>query len=136
MQLAKPFLEPKTANKVKFFYPEDPDSRKAMEDLFDMELVESAFGGKGDADFDINKYAERMKEDDKKISASLTNVSISDPVITGSYLETSEDQVVDESSSGNVDIDDADEAGEKVSVHTGDNHELSPNKLPSITIST
>lgn len=137
MQLAKPFLEPKTANKVKFFYPEDPNSRKAMEDLFDMELVESAFGGKGgDADFDINKYAERMKEDDKKISAWLTSVSILNPVITESNLETSEDKVVDESSSGNVGVDDIDEAGEKLSVHTVEKHELSPNKLPGITISS
>lgn len=101
-----------------------------------MELVETAFGGKGDAEFDINKYAERMKEDDKKISASLANVSNSDPVIPESYLETSEDKVVDESSSGNADMDDIDEAGEKLSIDTVDKHELSPNKSPGITIST
>ncbi|XP_074380765.1 uncharacterized protein LOC141721659 isoform X2 [Apium graveolens] len=135
-KLAKPFLEPKTVNKVKFFYPEDPISRKAMEDLFDMELVESAFGGKGDADFDINKYAERMKEDDKKISASLLNVVNSDPVIMESNLETSEDKVVEESSSGNADMDDNDETGEELSVHTVDEHELPPTKLPGITVST
>lgn len=66
-QVAKPFLEPKTANKVKFVYSDDPNTNKIMSDLFDIELVESAFGGKDVADFDITKYAERMREDDKKI---------------------------------------------------------------------
>ncbi|KAI3460010.1 hypothetical protein Pfo_016673 [Paulownia fortunei] len=65
--VAKPFLEPKTANKVKFVYSDDPNTNKIISDLFNMELVESAFGGKDDADFDITKYAERMREDDKKI---------------------------------------------------------------------
>ncbi|KAL3619725.1 hypothetical protein CASFOL_034637 [Castilleja foliolosa] len=65
--IAKPFLEPKTANKVKFAYSGDPNSNKIVDDLFDMKLVESAFGGKDEADFDIAKYAERMREDDKKI---------------------------------------------------------------------
>ncbi|GFQ06694.1 random slug protein 5 [Phtheirospermum japonicum] len=65
--VAKPFLEPKTANKVKFAYSGDPNSKKIMDDLFDMALVESAFGGKDEDDFDITKYAERMREDDKKI---------------------------------------------------------------------
>ncbi|KAL3830455.1 hypothetical protein ACJIZ3_019257 [Penstemon smallii] len=65
--VAKPFLEPKTANKVKFVYSDDPNTNKIMDELFNMELVESAFGGKDSEDFDINKYAERMREDDKKI---------------------------------------------------------------------
>ncbi|KAK6116122.1 hypothetical protein DH2020_008391 [Rehmannia glutinosa] len=65
--VAKPFLEPKTANKVKFAYSDNPNTTKIMDELFDMELVESAFGGKDDEDFDITKYAERMREDDKKI---------------------------------------------------------------------
>lgn len=44
-----------------------------MEDLFDMEKLESAFGGNDDSGFNINKYAERMKEDDKKIPAFWTS---------------------------------------------------------------
>ncbi|KAG5612572.1 hypothetical protein H5410_023853 [Solanum commersonii] len=67
--LAKPFLDPKTASKVQFMYSDDPNSKKMMEELFDMSLVESAFGGDDKADFDVNKYAERMREDDKKLSA-------------------------------------------------------------------
>lgn len=66
LQLAKPFLEPKTQEKVKFVYSDNPSSKQIVEDLFDMNLVESAFGGKDDSGFNINKYAERMREDDKK----------------------------------------------------------------------
>lgn len=65
--MVKPFLEPKTANKVKFVYPNDVESMKLMEDLFDMEQLESAFGGKSEMGFEINNYAERMREDDKRM---------------------------------------------------------------------
>jgi len=44
-KVVKPFLEPKTANKVKFVYSDDLNSKKIMEDLFDMEHLEFAFGG-------------------------------------------------------------------------------------------
>lgn len=69
VQLAKPFLDPKTASKVHFMYSDDPNSKKMMEEMFDMSLVESAFGGDDKADFDVNKYAERMREDDEKLSS-------------------------------------------------------------------
>ncbi|KAL2468003.1 Sec14p-like phosphatidylinositol transfer family protein [Forsythia ovata] len=73
--VAKPFLEPKTVAKVKFVYSDNPNTKSIMDDLFDMEVVESAFGGKDDADFEINKYAERMREDDKKIPSFWTTDS-------------------------------------------------------------
>lgn len=38
-----------------------------MEELFDMEQLESCFGGKRTESFDIQKYAQRMKEDDEKM---------------------------------------------------------------------
>ena len=68
-QIVKPFLEPKTRNKVKFVYSDDASTKKIIEDLFDMEHLDSAFGGKSNAGFDITKYAERMKEDDKRMPA-------------------------------------------------------------------
>lgn len=68
-KVVKPFLEPKTANKVKFAYSDDPNSKKILEDLFNLDEVERAFGGKSSEEFDINKYAERMKEDDSKVTA-------------------------------------------------------------------
>lgn len=65
--VVKPFLEPKTYKKVKFVYSDDNNTKKIMEDLFNMDQLESAFGGKDNSGFDINKYAERMREDDKKM---------------------------------------------------------------------
>ncbi|KAB1205472.1 Random slug protein 5 [Morella rubra] len=35
--------------------------------------LESAFGGNSDCGFEINKYAERMREDDKRMSSSCTS---------------------------------------------------------------
>ncbi|KAL3504710.1 hypothetical protein ACH5RR_034551 [Cinchona calisaya] len=66
-KVVKPFLEPKTANKVKFVYSDDSSTKKILEELFDIDQLEPAFGGKHGEDFDIGKYAERMKEDDKKV---------------------------------------------------------------------
>ncbi|KDP20223.1 hypothetical protein JCGZ_09855 [Jatropha curcas] len=65
--VAKAFLEPKTYKKVKFVYSDELNTMKIMEDLFDMDQLESSFGGKDCSGFDIIKYAERMKEDDKKM---------------------------------------------------------------------
>lgn len=68
-KLAKPFLEPKTAKKVNFVYTDDPNSKKMMEDMFDLSELEPSFGGKGNTGFDIKEYSERMREDDKKVAA-------------------------------------------------------------------
>ncbi|KAK2984674.1 hypothetical protein RJ640_006657, partial [Escallonia rubra] len=68
-KVVKPFLEPKTANKVKFVYSDDPNSKKIIEELFDMNQIESAFGGNDNTGFDINKFAERMREDDKRMAS-------------------------------------------------------------------
>ena len=70
--MVKPILETKTYNKVKFGYSDDQNTKKIMEDLFDLEQLESAFGGNDNTPFDINKYADRMKEDDKKIPSFWT----------------------------------------------------------------
>ncbi|XP_065880686.1 uncharacterized protein [Euphorbia lathyris] len=73
--MAKAFLEPKTYNKVKFVYSDDLNSMKIMEDLFDMEQLESSFGGKDTQGFDINIYADRMREDDKRMPSVWTRGS-------------------------------------------------------------
>ncbi|CAN8246849.1 unnamed protein product [Cochlearia groenlandica] len=84
-KVARPFLEPKTRNKVKFVYSDDPNTKQIMDEIFDdMEKMEAAFGGGDDSGFDINKHSERMKDDDKKrlaalesiASASLTSLSL------------------------------------------------------------
>ncbi|KAJ4967499.1 hypothetical protein NE237_019348 [Protea cynaroides] len=70
--VVKPFLEPKTARKVKFVYSDDLNTKKIVEDLFDMDKLEVAFGGNSQMGFNIVDYAERMKEDDKKMPAFWT----------------------------------------------------------------
>ncbi|GJV22602.1 phosphatidylinositol transfer protein 3-like protein [Tanacetum coccineum] len=65
-KVVKPFLEPKTANKVKFVYSDDANTKSIMESLFYIDKLESAFGGKNGAKFDFKIYADRMKDDDAK----------------------------------------------------------------------
>lgn len=38
-----------------------------MAEVFDMDELDSAFGGNNPATFEYNSYAERMQEDDKKM---------------------------------------------------------------------
>ncbi|CAK7341667.1 unnamed protein product [Dovyalis caffra] len=65
-KLVKPFIEPKTYKKVRFVYPNDPQSQKMMEELFDMDKLNCAFGGRNSAGFNYETYAQWMREDDKK----------------------------------------------------------------------
>ncbi|KAG5593575.1 hypothetical protein H5410_044089 [Solanum commersonii] len=66
--LVKPFLEKRTYKKVKFVYPNDVDTQKVMEDLFDMDKLESCFGGKCTQCFDYVTYSNRMREGDKMMT--------------------------------------------------------------------
>lgn len=92
MQVVKPFLEPKTYNKVKFVYSDDLNSKKIMEDLFDMNQLESAFGGNDDTGFNINRYAERMREDDKRTASFWTRwnppLAATQPAPTSASLDS------------------------------------------------
>lgn len=78
-KIVKPFLEPKTANKVKFVYSDDPNTKTIMDNLFCTDELESAFGGKNEENFDIKKYAEKMKEDDAKKIALYGSSSCTEP---------------------------------------------------------
>ncbi|KAL3637058.1 hypothetical protein CASFOL_019357 [Castilleja foliolosa] len=64
--LVKPFLENKTYKKVRFVYSDLPLSKKVMESLFDMDKLESAFGGKSKDNFDYESYAKRMRDEELK----------------------------------------------------------------------
>lgn len=75
--LVKPFLEPKTYKKVKFVFRNDQQSRKIMEELFDMDKLESVFGGRNSIGFVYEDYAKRMMEEDKKMSDSTDNECLS-----------------------------------------------------------
>ncbi|MFQ6662829.1 hypothetical protein Gotur_030551 [Gossypium turneri] len=118
-KVVKPFLEPKTQNKVKFVYSDDPNSKKIMEELFDMEKLESAFGGNDDSGFNISKYAERMREDDKRMPAFWTrgNPQSAEPPVDLNSLDLNSDS--DASDNGKVDSSPS---------HVSDSETLSPSE--------
>ncbi|KAG2303584.1 hypothetical protein Bca4012_062323 [Brassica carinata] len=89
-KMVKPFLDPKTRNKVRFVYSDDNVSKKILEDIFNMEQLEVAFGGENtDSSFNFEKYAERMREDDLKFFGNTTVSS------TSAHLTYSDSEVAD-----------------------------------------
>lgn len=62
--MVKPFLEPKTYKKVKFVYMDQPNTMNVMEALFEMDKLESAFGGKNTESFEFEAYAKRMRDEE------------------------------------------------------------------------
>lgn len=132
--MVKPFLEPKTYNKVRFVYSDDVNTKKIMEDLFDMDKLEAAFGGNDTCGFDINKYAERMKEDDTKMPTMWTrgnpSLAASEPAVTGAALsldslklepdsDASDNEKTDGSSSQGIEPEVASDHDEPVAASTG-----------------
>ena len=72
-----------------------------MEELFDIDKLESAFGGKNSVGFDYEAYAVRMKEDDKM--SHLGTSGCSSPYQSSIMSETqlSESLASDQGSDGN-----------------------------------
>ncbi|XP_062181198.1 uncharacterized protein LOC133885494 [Phragmites australis] len=64
-KMVKHFIEPTLKEKVKFVYSNNSESQRIMADMFDLDKLESAFGGRNTADLDIIKYAERMRRQDQ-----------------------------------------------------------------------
>ncbi|KAE9607758.1 hypothetical protein Lal_00013382 [Lupinus albus] len=60
------FLDPKTAQKVKFVYPNNNDSVELMKSLFDIDNLPSEFGGKANLNYDHEEFSRLMNEDDVK----------------------------------------------------------------------
>lgn len=58
-----------------------------MEEFFDLDKLESAFGGRNTDGFNYQAYAQRMREDDKKIS-DLINPSLSFPSLSSVLTES------------------------------------------------
>ncbi len=52
------------SEKVKFLYTNNPESHKIVSEMFDMDLLETAFGGRNSITIDIDNYAERMRRSD------------------------------------------------------------------------
>nr|KJB17783.1 hypothetical protein B456_003G015300 [Gossypium raimondii] len=62
----KYFLDPKTAQKVKFVYPKNKDSMELMKSYFDVEDLPVEFGGNGTLKYDHEEFSRLMAEDDVK----------------------------------------------------------------------
>lgn len=90
-----------------------------MEELFDMDKLESAFGGNDTSSFDIGKYAERMREDDKKMPALWSQGVNSPPSALEPVPAASLDSVTLESDSDSSDNDKA----EKVAIQRMESEE-------------
>ncbi|KAB8080885.1 uncharacterized protein [Oryza sativa Japonica Group] len=78
-KIVKPFLDHETYKKVKFVYSSDKESQKIMADVFDLDKLDSAFGGRNPATFEYNSYAERMRADDIKMGSSFKSNGITLP---------------------------------------------------------
>ncbi|KAL6624467.1 hypothetical protein ACP70R_031788 [Stipagrostis hirtigluma subsp. patula] len=63
-KMMKRFLEPTLNEKVKFVYSNNSESQRIMADMFDLDKLESAFGGRSTDELDIIEYAERMRRRD------------------------------------------------------------------------
>ncbi|XP_042513194.1 phosphatidylinositol transfer protein 3-like isoform X2 [Macadamia integrifolia] len=85
--MVKPFLEPKTYKKAKFVYSHCPESQKIFEDLFDMDKLESAFGGRNTVGFDYKEYSEQMREDDRKMT-DFINSGYSPPSVLSDFPQS------------------------------------------------
>lgn len=62
----KYFLDPKTAQKVSFVYPNSKSSDNFMKTLFDLENLPCEFGGKATLKYDHEEFSRMMAEDDVK----------------------------------------------------------------------
>jgi len=110
--VVKPFLEPKTYRKVKFVYSKDPESRRIMEEAFDMDKLECAFGGLNPIEFNVVDYGQRMKEDDNKMAlhwnSSVSTLSSNNSAETKSFLDTNNFDVGSDSSDKDVNLESLD----------------------------
>ena len=66
LQIVKYFLDPKTFQKVKFVYPKSGESTSLLEEVFDMDKLQSSFGGKNNYQYDHAEFSKLMQQDDVK----------------------------------------------------------------------
>ncbi|XP_010432154.1 PREDICTED: random slug protein 5 [Camelina sativa] len=62
----KYFLDPRTAQKVKFVYPKDKASDELMTSHFDVENLPKEFGGEATLEYNHEDFSRQMCEDDVK----------------------------------------------------------------------
>ncbi|KAK4351983.1 hypothetical protein RND71_027501 [Anisodus tanguticus] len=65
-KIVKYFMDPKTAQKVKFVYPKNKDSVELMKSYFDMDNLATEFGGTATLNYDHEEFSRQMAQDDVK----------------------------------------------------------------------
>lgn len=68
LQLIQPFVDPVTHKKVRFLQSKSKDCKALMEETFEMEYLEEAFGGQSKASYDFAAYTQMMEEDERRIA--------------------------------------------------------------------
>ncbi|GAQ81173.1 Sec14p-like phosphatidylinositol transfer family protein [Klebsormidium nitens] len=66
--LIQPFVDPVTHKKVRFVQGKSKDCKALMEETFELEHLEEAFGGQSKATFDFAAYTQMMEEDERRIA--------------------------------------------------------------------
>lgn len=62
----KYFIDPKTAQKVKFVFPKNKDNVELMKTFFDIDNLPSELGGKATLKYDHEEFSRLMAQDDIK----------------------------------------------------------------------
>lgn len=119
--MVKPFLEPKTYKKAVFVYPDNSRSRMVMVEHFDMDKLESYFGGKNTVGFNYEAYANKMKEDDRAKS------DVFDSCCSPSFLSSEFHESVQ---SGINDFEGESSSDEEVSPNLKEDDDSTHNKIP------
>uniref|UniRef100_A0A0C9S174 TSA: Wollemia nobilis Ref_Wollemi_Transcript_26311_1445 transcribed RNA sequence n=1 Tax=Wollemia nobilis TaxID=56998 RepID=A0A0C9S174_9CONI len=65
-KVVKYFLDPKTFEKVKFIYPKNDESGRLMQQTFDLDKLQTAFGGNNNSQYDHEEFSKLMRQDDIK----------------------------------------------------------------------
>lgn len=68
-KIIRPFIDPITFHKIKFVYEHNEASKKFLLDMFDLEQLDTAFGGKCSWEYKHAEYSEMMKKDDVRYRA-------------------------------------------------------------------
>ncbi|XP_031391890.1 phosphatidylinositol transfer protein 3-like [Punica granatum] len=136
-KMVKPFLESKTFKKVKFVYSDDPQSMKVMEDTFDMDKLESAFGGRNPISFNYETYAKMMEEDDSKM-VNITSSCSSSPGYQpslGSESHLSETTISDNASEASIESGNASGSDEgSLNVEGSSDNKIEDQKVAAIDV--
>eukprot|EP00850_Spirogloea_muscicola_P018964 SM000180S03489 [mRNA] locus=s180:36955:38891:- [translate_table: standard] len=64
--MIRPFIDSKTAKKVRFIYAKGSQSTRLLEELFDLDKLDQQFGGKKPWSYDHEAYSKLRKQDDLK----------------------------------------------------------------------